>query len=181
MKAPWPTPQPPQPRCAGGRRRAHGFTLIEMVVVLALVGILASAAFPLQALASRRAQEQALRDTLRQLRSALDAHAEAVRQKRIAPGPDGSPWPAHLQVLVQGAPLLDASGQPDGRRLRLLRRLPRCPFADAALPAADTWATRHSQSDAPVDGQAPEPGADVFDLHCRSSALALDGTAYGAW
>jgi general secretion pathway protein G len=181
LKAPWTQPQPPLQRRAAAGQRARGFTLIEMVVVLALVGILASAAFPLQALVSRRTQEQALRDTLRQLRSALDAHAEAVRQKRIAPGPGDSPWPASLQVLVQGAPLLDASGQPDGRRLRLLRRLPRCPFADTTLPAADTWATRHSQSDAPADGQAPEAGADVFDLHCRSSALALDGTAYQAW
>jgi general secretion pathway protein G len=160
------------------RRRAGGFTLIEMVVVLALVGILASAALPLHELALRRAQESALREALRTLRGAIDAHRLAVEARQVAAGRDGSPYPPTLEALVAGVPMLDDAGQPAaGRRLYLLRRLPRDPFADAALPPAQTWALRASQS--PPD--APAPGSDVFDVRSRSELRALDGTRYGEW
>ncbi len=159
--------------------RARGFTLIEMVVVLAIVAILAAAAVPLQELAVRRVQESALREALRAIRGAIDAHRDAVQARRNAPGGDGSPYPPTLEALVDGVPLLDEQGQPrsDGPRLYLLRRLPRDPFADPALPAADTWALRASSS----PPAAPAPGSDVFDIASRSPRRAIDGTAYAQW
>ena len=161
------------------KRPAHGFTLIEMVVVLTIVTILASAALPLQELVVRRAQEAALRDALRTLRTAIDAHRQAVEAKQVARSRDGSPYPPTLQALVQGVPLVDEQGQPlpGGTRLYLLRRLPRDPFADPALPAAETWQLRHSHS--PPD--APTAGDDVFDVMSRSERLALDGTHLRDW
>ena len=160
--------------------RCHaGFTLIEMVVVVAIVGILATAALPLQQMALRRSQEAALREGLRSLRGALDAHRRAVESRQIAAGADGTPWPATLDALVRGLPLVDETGQPrsDGSRLYLLRRLPREPFADPALPAAETWALRASNS----PPEAPAPGRDVFDVGSRSEAMALDGSRYRDW
>lgn len=159
--------------------RPGGFTLIEMVVVVAIVGVLAAAAVPVVEMSVRRVQEKSLREGLRTLRTALDAYKAAVEAKRIAAGANGSPWPPQLQVLVDGVPLLDEQGRAPagGPRLYLLRRLPRDPFADAALAPADTWALRASSS--PPD--APQPGNDVFDVASRSSLQALDGSRYRDW
>lgn len=161
------------------RPMRRGFTLIEMVAVLAIVGLLATAALPLQELAVRRVREQALREGLRTIRQALDAHRNAVEGRKIAAGPGGTPWPHDLAQLTQGIPVLDSEGRPaaSGERLYLLRRLPRDPFADPALPAADTWGLRASDSPA----EAPAAGLDVFDVHSRAPGTALDGERYADW
>lgn len=150
-----------------------------MVVVLTIVAILALAAQPLHEKLLLHTQEQALRLALRELRGAIDEHRRAVESRQIARGRDGSPYPATLQALVAGEPLVDETGQPraKGGRLYLLRRLPRDPFADPALAAADSWGLR--SSDSPPD--MPMAGADVFDVYSRSEAVALDGTRYRDW
>jgi general secretion pathway protein G len=169
----------PLPGTAARQGLVGGFTLIEMVVVLAIVGVLAMAAVPLQEMALRRLQEQALREGLRTIRGALDEHRRAVEARRIAPGTGGSPWPATLDSLVQGVALVADDGQPaaDAPRLYLLRKLPRDPFADPSLPAAETWGQRASSS----PPAAPLPGQDVFDVASRSERSALDGSRYQDW
>lgn len=159
--------------------RTRGFTLIELLVVLAILGLLLTAARPLQQVVQQRAQEQALREALRGLRTALDQHRDAVQARRVAPAVPGSPWPASLAALVEGLPLLDETGLPraDGARLYLLRRLPRDPFAERSLPAEQTWALRASSS--PPD--APAAGEDVFDVRSRAKGRALDGSLYADW
>jgi general secretion pathway protein G len=160
------------------RRCLRGFTLIEMVVVLAIVAVLATAAQPLFELTLRRTQEAALRVALRELRSAIDEHCAAVLQRRVAPGVDGSPYPASLLSLVQGVAVLDDQGRPSTtQRLYLLRRLPRDPFADPQLPAHLSWGLRASTS----PPENPQPGDDVFDVYSRSALGALDGSRYAEW
>lgn len=160
------------------KRWQRGFTLIEMVVVLAIVAILAMAAQPLYELALRRTQEAALRAALRELRNAIDEHRAAALQKRVAAGADGSPYPPSLLSLVQGVPVLDKEGKPSTtQRLYLLRRLPRDPFADPQVPAHLSWGQRASSS--PPDN--PQPGDDVFDVFSRSALGALDGSRYADW
>lgn len=156
-------------------RREHGFTLIEMVAVVAIVGVLAAAATPLIELSLRRSQELALRHALRTLRGAIDAHKLAFDEGRIAKTADASGYPTSLSVLVDGVP--DARSASAGKRVYFLRRLPRDPFADASMPAAQTWALR--SYDSPPD--APAPGRDVFDVASRSDRTALDGTWYREW
>jgi general secretion pathway protein G len=152
----------------------RGFTLIEMVVVVMIVGILASAAMPLSALHKRRTQEAELRQALRTLRMALDEHKRAWDAGRIQKKADDTGYPPNLEVLVQGVP--DVSS-PKGQRMYFLRRLPRDPFADPALPAAQTWQLRSYAS--PPD--APSPGADVFDVSSRTPGIGLDGVPYRQW
>lgn len=153
---------------------SRGFTLIEMVVVVMIVGILASAAMPLAALHKRRSQEAELRQALRTLRMAIDEHKRAWDSGRIEKKADATGYPPNLQALVQGVPEVSS---PRGQRIYFLRRLPRDPFADPQLPPEQTWATRSYAS--PPD--APAPGADVFDVASRTPGTGLDGVPYRQW
>ncbi|MCH7343561.1 type II secretion system GspH family protein [Pelomonas sp. CA6] len=154
--------------------RARGFTLIEMLVVLAILGVLAAAARPMLLLAQQRQQEFALREALRSLRGALDAYKRAAAEGQILQAPDDSGYPPDLLVLVNGVP--DAKSA-SGRRLYFLRRLPRDPFADPTLPPEQSWGLRAYDS-SPED---PRPGRDVFDVRSLSTRRALDGSYYKDW
>jgi general secretion pathway protein G len=156
------------------RQRLQGFTLIEMIIVVMIVGILASAAMPLAALHKRRAQEAELRVALRTLRTALDEHKRAWEAGRILKNTGDTGYPPNLAVLVQG--VKDVS-LPEDKKIYFLRSLPRDPFADPTLPAALTWGLRSYAS--PPD--APQPGADVFDVYSRATGMGLDGTPYRSW
>ena len=160
-----------------GRARP-GFTLIEMMVVLAILGLLAAAARPLLELAATRQREFALRNGLRQIRVAIDAYELAVARGTLPRPPDapqeGPVYPQSLRLLVEG---VATSDQTDAPRRYFLRRLPRDPFADPELPAEVTWNLR--ASDSPAD--APMPGKDVFDVYSRAAGVALDGTRYRNW
>jgi general secretion pathway protein G len=155
-------------------RPLPGFTLIEMLVVVAIVAMLAAAAHPMLVVSKRREQETELRTALRTLRSALDAYKQLGADGRIAVAADGSGYPETLSVLADGVPDLR---DPNHKKIYLLRRLPRDPFADLALAPADTWGVR--SYDSPPDD--PHPGADVFDVYSLAPGLALDGTRYRDW
>jgi len=154
--------------------RARGFTLIEMLVVLAMLGVLASAARPLLELSVQRSREHELRQALRTLRNGLDAYKHAVEAGNVSVSPDASGYPQTLQLLVDG--VADAKS-PNNRKIYFLRRLPRDPFAPAELPAEDTWELR--AYDSPPD--EPRAGKDVFDVHSRSERKALDGSRLKDW
>lgn len=154
--------------------KVRGFTLIEMLVVLAMLGVLASAARPLLELSVQRSREHELRQSLRTLREAIDTYKRTVEAGSITQSPEDSGYPPSLQALVDGVP--DARS-PNGRKLYFLRRLPRDPFAPADQPAADTWGLRAYDS-APDE---PRAGRDVFDVFSRSGRTALDGTKLKDW
>lgn len=155
--------------------RNRGFTLVEMLAVVAIVGVLASAAQPLLLWVHKREQEYELRQALRTLRAALDDYHRAVREGRVSVPAGDNGYPQDLRQLVDGVPL---AGQPDaGKRLYFLRRLPRDPLADKGLPAEQTWGLR-SYDSPPND---PRPGVDVYDVYSRSEARAIDGSRYRDW
>lgn len=157
------------------RRATSGFTLIELVVTVAIVGILASIAVPLGELSMQRAKEQELRGALRQIREALDAYKQAVAEGRVERRADGSGYPRSLDELAGGA---EDAKSPDKAKIFFLRRLPRDPFyPQTDLPAADTWGKRAYAS--PPD--APFEGEDVFDVYSLSERVGLNGVPYREW
>src|ERR1700758_5604272 len=90
-------------RCSIVRRaRQRGFTLVELVVTLALVGILALAVVPFSQLIAQREKEQQLSAALREIRTALDAYKEASDTGLIEREADASGYPPSLTVLVDG-------------------------------------------------------------------------------
>ncbi len=159
----------------GRHRASRGFTLIELVVTLALLGVLALLAAPMAESAVLRSREQALRESLREIRTAIDQYHLAVEQGRIARRLGDSGYPPSLDVLVTGVP---NAQDPKGGQLYFLRRLPRDPFhPDPQVSPAATWGLR-SYASPPDD---PREGDDVFDVHSLSDGVGLDGVAYRQW
>jgi general secretion pathway protein G len=156
-------------------KRSSGFTLIEMLVVVIIVGVLATIGLPLAELAHKRAHEEELRSALREIRTALDAYKKAVDEGHILRKADESGFPVNLDVLVDGVEDLRS---PTRDHIYFLRRLPADPFADdPSKAAAATWALRSYES--PAD--RPQPGKDVYDVHSRSEEMGMNGIPYNIW
>ncbi len=155
--------------------KTRGFTLIELVITLAILAVLASVALPLGELTVQRGKEQELRRSLREMREAIEAYKQAFDEGRIARQPGDSGYPRRLEDLVTG---VEDQKNPKKERIYFLRRLPRDPFADDpdVAPAA-SWAKRSYAS--PPD--EPREGADVFDVFTRSGATGLNGRPLREW
>lgn len=157
------------------KRFGLGFTLIELMVTVAVLSVLVLGAAPLAELVVKRGKEQQLRANLREIRSAIDAYKKASDENRITRAADASGYPPTLEVLADG--VVDAK-DPGKRKIYFLRRLPRENIeARAADPAAATWGLRSHES-APEN---PQAGKDVFDVYCRCEGTGINGVPYREW
>jgi len=150
-----------------------GYTLIELMVVMAVLGILSMAVFPLAEVTVQRDRERELKRSLWEIRDAIDAYKRAVDAGTVAATAGSPGYPASLEVLVTGVPNPKASGQLQ----YFLRRVPRDPFADEGVPPAKTWGLR--SFDSPAD--RPRAGADVYDVYSQSDKVGLNGVALREW
>jgi len=139
---------------AGARQRA-GFTLIELIIVIAIIGILATIALPALKDVPRRAAEAVLKSDLRTFRDVIDQYHG-----------DKGHYPPTLDALV-------GTGY--------LRAIPRDPITKST----DTWQVEYEEFDEgelPAETDLPEdfqPG--VFDVHSGSELTSLNGTSYSEW
>ena len=144
-----------------------GFTLIELVIAVAIVAILASAALPLNELVVQRAKEQDLRRALREIRTGLDAYKQASDDGRIVKKVGESGYPKRLEELAEG---VEDQRSPKREKIYFLRRIPPDPFGEA-------WGKRSYSS--PPD--APAEGADVFDVYSLAPGKGINGRPYKEW
>lgn len=156
------------------RRAERGLTLVELVCVSAVVLVLAGVAMPVAHTMVKREKELELRRALREIRGAIDRFQldvqryPGIRQTVLnAVNEDG--YPEELEWLVEGVDIGDAAGT----RLKYLRRIPLDPFT-----LEREWGTRSSR-DRP--GSLFSDGVNIFDVHSKSDAVALDGTRYSEW
>lgn len=154
----------------------RGFSLIELLIALAILATLAGAVLPMAQTVAQRQREQALSQALGAIRQALDDYKRAGDEGRIARAAGASGYPPSLDVLVTGIP--DLRDPQRRRRLVFLRRLPRDPmFPDGSTPAEATWGKRSYDS----DDSDPREGADVFDVYSLSRRNGLNGVPYARW
>ena len=151
------------------RFRGHGergLTLVELIVTVAILAILASAAIPLTRLTVKREKERELRYDLWQMRSAIDHYKDAADRNAFQTKVDSFNYPPDLQTLVDGVDV-------QGKKVRFLRRIPVDP-----MTGQDDWGLRAMQDDPTSDSWG---GQNVFDVYSKSDGTALDGTKYNTW
>lgn len=153
---------------------ATGFSLIELMVSLALIALFATLALPMHELTVRRGQETELRDSLRQIRDALDAYRQAGEEGRIPREVGASGYPRALDQLVVG--VRDVRN-PAAAPIHFLRRIPRDPFADPGIKAQDSWGLRSYLS----SHDQPRRGDDVYDVYSLSPDTGINGVPYRQW
>ncbi len=125
-----------------------GFSLIELIVVVTIIGILAAVAVVNIQTAARKARESALKDDLFKMRSAIDTfYADKQR------------YPTDLNELVP----------------KYIKKIPKDPVTmngewDQVTAEADT-------EEQPV-GSEEQAGPGISDVKSLAPGNALDGTPY---
>lgn len=144
-------PLSPVSRPLGGRTGERGFTLIELIIVVTIIGILATIAVPAMRTAPIRAKEAALKEDLFTLRSCIDQfHGDRTR------------YPSSLEELVS---------------MGYLRKLPVDPFTGST----DSWVPVFEEATEESDERDQEQPPGIIDVRSGSEATALDGSRYADW
>ena len=154
-----------------GRRAQSGFTLLELIITLAILGILVAGAMPIARNSIKREREMELRRKLREVRQALDRYKSFCDMGQVGPldrKVDDECYPPTLEILVEGIHPPNTT-----RTVRFLRRIPKDP-----MTGKEEWGLR-SMQDEPDTGSWG--GQNVFDVYSKSEGTALNGTKYKDW
>ena len=163
------------PTTPKSRKFLRAFTLIELIVTLAIMAVLVTVAVPLMQVSLQRERERDLRSAMTTIRDGIDAYKRASDQGRIPVRVGESGYPVALNQLVEG--VVDQRS-PSRQKIYFLRRLPQDPMVDPAQQTGDTnWGLRSYIS--PAD--APAEGVDIFDVFSRSNKVGLNGVPYREW
>jgi general secretion pathway protein G len=158
--------RPTRTRRETGRKQERGLTLIELIVTVAILSILASAAVPVTMFTVKREREHELRRYLWEMRDAIDHYKDAADMHAFQTKVDSQNYPPDLETLVNGVDV-------QGKKVKFLRKIPIDPMTGKA-----EWGLRSMQDDPTSDSYG---GQSVFDVYSKSLGTALDGTKYSTW
>jgi general secretion pathway protein G len=137
-----------------------------LIVTVAILSVLASAAIPVARFQVKRQNERFLRYDLWMMRDAIDHYKDAADKNAFQIKLDSQGYPPDLETLVNGVDV-------QGKKVRFLRRIPVDPMTGKA-----EWGLRSMQDDPKSDSYG---GQSVFDVYSKSTGTALDGTKYSDW
>ena len=143
-----------------------GLTLVELIITVAIIAILASAAVPIARFQVKREKERELRRDLWEMRDAIDHYKDAAEKGGFITKVDSMNYPPDLQTLVDGVDIQD-------KKVKFLRRIPVDPMTNST-----DWGLRSNQDDA---DSTTFGGQNVFDVYTKSTGTALNGTKYDTW
>jgi general secretion pathway protein G len=157
---------PRRMRAGNQRRDGLGFTLVELIVSVAILSILTSLAIPLARITIQRERERVLRRELWEMRDAIDRYKDAADRNAFQTKVGSDGYPPDMDTLVNGVDV-------GGKKVRFLRHIPLDP-----MTGKPDWGLRSTQDD--PDSQS-WGGQNVFDVYTKSQGTALDGTKYSEW
>ena len=151
---------------ASRKKRARGFTLIELIVASAILLILSTLAVPLVRVTIKREKEHELRRDLWDLRDAIDRYKDAADRGSFQTKVGSENYPPDLDTLVKGVDV-------QGKKLKFLRKIPIDPMTNNT-----EWGLRSMQDDPESDSWGEQ---NVFDVYTKSQDTGLDGSKYKDW
>jgi general secretion pathway protein G len=151
------------------RAATGGYTIAELVMVCAILGILAAVALPVAKFTVQRSREADLRQALRSMRNAIDEYKRYSDAGLIPVDLNSDGYPKELEDLVEG---VDLVGQVD-KTVKFLRRVPIDPFT------GDTeWGKRSYQDEWDSTSWG---GENVYDVYSLAAGTGLNGIPYSQW
>ncbi len=163
-------------RLSATRQTESGFTLLELIITLAIIAIMVAGTVPFAHNMIRREKEMELRRNLREIRKAIDGYYHSCAILREIPPFETKPddcYPASLQALVDG---FQPANRPNEYR-RFLRKIPLDPFTGSA-----EWGLRSMEDDPfSASGSGPSQANGIFDVYSKAQGKALDGSEYSKW
>lgn len=156
---------------AARRRRGQaGLSLVELIVAFTILLTLTAMALPMARYKVRREKEQALRQNLREIRTAIDKYKDMADRGELGQTKLGTEnYPETLEILVEGVKIPG----PEDKKVKFLRRMPKDPFTNSA-----EWGKRSTQDDPKSQSWG---GQNVFDVYSKTMERAPDGTPYSEW
>ncbi|HEY0514471.1 MAG TPA: prepilin-type N-terminal cleavage/methylation domain-containing protein [Thermoanaerobaculia bacterium] len=136
------------------RGRQGGFTLLELIIVIAIIGILATIAMPALRNIPVKAKESVLKTNLRTLRDMIDQYYG-----------DKGRYPTSLETLVDEG---------------YVRKLP----TDPMTHSSDTWIPVYEEIDPdhpPAETETDPSKPGIIDVHSGAPGNSIDGTPYKQW